>query len=192
MLFLCWKLILNYSWFRRYNQYLLVIFNIGYIAFNPFEPSMEGMTWKHIPLDVINAVRFVVVPWKKRTQKRPYTNHSFNIIVSIKNPTNNTFSKSLTVPVYRLFISKTNLEKNLEYKTNFKKFMHLKFKNYTYWNSIYLASRVLLKNSVFFLASVYFISRWNYREQISPLHQFIFKALAINDTLSILSDPQAS
>lgn len=110
MLFLCWKLI-HYSWFRRYNQYLLVIFNIGYIAFNPFESSMEGMTWKHIPLDVINAVRFVVVPWKKRTQKRPYTNHCFNIIVSIKNSTNHTFSKSLTVPVYRLFISKTNLEK---------------------------------------------------------------------------------
>lgn len=74
------------------------------------------MTWKHIPLDVINAVRFVVVPWKKRTQKRPYTNHSFNIIVSLKNPTNNTFSKSLTVPVYRLFISKTNLEKTLNIK----------------------------------------------------------------------------
>lgn len=50
----------------RKKQYLLIVFHIRDISFNTFESAVEGMGWKHIPLDVINAVRFVVVPGFKK------------------------------------------------------------------------------------------------------------------------------
>ena len=60
--YFCWNLINCYGFEEKNNQYLLVIFHIGDVSFNTFESAMEGMGWKHVPLDVINAVRFVVVP----------------------------------------------------------------------------------------------------------------------------------
>ena len=95
------------------NQYLKVIIPIRDVSFNTFESAMEGMGWKYFPVDVIDAVCFIVVPREMKTQVQLNllkvsagfkTSHA-QIMEAIVILENHTFPKRLKVVVYKLHLS---------------------------------------------------------------------------------------